>query len=134
MKHLVRGFLAVAVMMTALLVTSAPAQAEDCPDPCWLTRTKGDAPYRSGAGEALFFSYGESLHIFDNEADDAGVRVYFSVGGGAWQHRTNSKGNKSQAVFNFDYPENRSFRFFVCISNNGTNIAGTCSPTINGHT
>ncbi|WP_281897821.1 hypothetical protein [Phytohabitans aurantiacus] len=134
MRILVRGLMAVAVMVAALLVTAAPARADDCPYPCWWTDTKADAPYKTAAGSAFFDSYGEHLYAFDNDADSAGVRVHFSVNYGGWQERTNSKGNKSQAEWNLEYGENLSFRFFVCISNNGTNIAGTCGPLIYAHT
>lgn len=134
MRILVRGLTALAVMATALLVTSAPARAEDCPYPCWLAKTAADAPYKYWAGEAFFDSYGEHMYVADWEKDGAGIRVHFSVNYGAWQQRTNSTGADTQVDYNLDYAENLSFRFFVCISNNGTNIAGTCSKTINGHT
>ncbi|MEH1130223.1 hypothetical protein [Micromonospora sp. CPCC 206061] len=135
MRILVRGFMAVAVIVAALLVTAAPARADDCPYPCWWTDTKADAPYKTAAGSAFFDSYGEHLYIYDNASDHAGVRVYFSVNKGGWQQRTNSKGSDEPlAHWNLDYAENLSFRFYVCISNNGTNIAGTCGPTIYAHT
>jgi hypothetical protein len=134
MKHIVRGIVAFAVMMTALFVTAAPARAEDCPYPCWTAKTVADAPYTYWAGEAFFDSYGEHMYVADFDKDGAGVRVHFSVNYGAWQQRTNTSGNGSQIDYNLDYAENLSFRFFVCIPNNGTNIAGTCSKTINGHT
>lgn len=120
-------------MLTAVFGTAVPAQAEDCAA-CWVRYTVADGPYKSKSGEALFDAIGEHLYVFDWEKDGAGVRVHFSVNYGAWQQRTNTKGAGSQAEWNLDYPENRSFRFFVCISNNGTNIAGTCSKMINVHT
>lgn len=134
MRIFVRGFVAFAVLMTALLVTAAPARADDCPDACWVKKTVADGPYRYWAGEAFFDSYGEHMYVSDFEKDGAGVRVHFSVNYGPWQQRTNSTGADTQVDYNLDYPEDLSFRFFVCISNNGTNIAGTCSSTLNGHT
>jgi hypothetical protein len=135
MRIIVRGLMAVAVMVAALLVTAAPARAEDCAYPCWWTDTKADSPYEAHAGSAFFESYGEQLHIYDNDADSASVRVYYSVAYGGWQQRTNSNGKDGPAVHvNFTYAENLSFRFYVCISNNGTNIAGTCGPLIYAHT
>lgn len=126
--------MAFAVMMAALLVTAAPARAEDCPDACWTRKTVADAPYRSWAGEAFFDSHGEHMYVADFEKDGAGVRVHFSVDYGAWQQRTNTKGADTQVHYNLDYAEDLSFRFYVCISNNGTTIAGTCSKLINAHT
>ena len=133
MKLFVRGFLAFAAMLAALFVTAGPAQAEDCGE-CWYKYTVAAAPYKSEAGEALFDAYGEYLYVFDWDKDGAGVVAHFSVNYGAWQQRTNTKGADTQATWNLDYSENLSFRFFVCISNNGTNIASTCSSMVYANT
>jgi hypothetical protein len=134
MRIFIRGFVAFAVMMTALLAIAAPARAEGCLDDCWTAMTIASAPYTYRAGDAFFESNGEWMHVGDHHKDGAGVRVHFSVNYGAWHERTNTSGAPSQTHYNFDYAENLSFRFFVCISNNGANLASTCSKMIYAHT
>jgi len=134
MKTFLRGILAFATMAGVVLVAPAAAHAEDCPAACWTSKTVADAPYTYWAGEAFFDSLGEHMYVTDFHKDGAGVRVHFSVDYGAWQQRTNTKGADNQVDYNLDYPENLSFRFFVCLENNGTNLAGTCSKMIYAHT
>jgi hypothetical protein len=134
MRIIIRGFVAFAVAMAAVFAIAAPARAEGCMGPCWGKDTRADAPYTAGAGSALFFADGEYMYVTDWNKDGAGVRVHFSVNYGAWQERTNTNGAHNQTLYNLSYGENLSFRFFVCLSNNGTNLAGTCSTMVYAHT
>jgi hypothetical protein len=134
MRIFIRGFVAFAVMMAALLAIAAPARAEGCMGPCWTKKTAADGPYKYWAGEALFFADGELMYVTDWHKDGAGVRVHFSVNYGGWQERTNTSGADEQVLYNLNYGENLSFRFFVCLSNYGANLAGTCSTMVYAHT
>jgi hypothetical protein len=133
MKLITRGLVASAAAVATLLGVAAPAHAGS--EDSWVKRTVGYSSYKSEAGEALFFAWDERLFAFDWVADGAGVRVYYSEDYGAWHYRTDTNGaSGEQGDWNLDYPENKSFRFYVCLEDGGTTIWATCSATVYAHT
>jgi hypothetical protein len=130
MKILIRALVACASVVTGLAVLTPPAHAAD--DPVHYHRqTRAYAGYVAGAGEAIFQPYGEWLVITDWASDGAGVRVYYSYNGGAWQTKTDTKGYDAGSMeVNLDYPEGRAFTFYVCLEDEGLTIPQTCGATI----
>jgi hypothetical protein len=119
-----------AVTLAAVLgatAVSAPANAArngDVYTAQGATSTGKSFLYR--AGSAHFIAYDEIIQVCDNDADSAGVILYWSINGYDQSPRYFGGGAGYCGVWDENILEGAQIGLRVCIRDNGTVITSTC--------
>ncbi|MFC4495300.1 hypothetical protein ACFPA8_14270 [Streptomyces ovatisporus] len=111
-KTAIIGAMVSGVALSLTLVSPAGANG--------YVETKKWGDLKAGAGQATFFSKGETVQIVDRFADGRGVLVY--VGGRTLTNRTGGTKN-----YNLSFPEGKRIKFNICLVNGSDFEDGTCA-------
>ncbi|MFF3766299.1 hypothetical protein ACFYYR_19765 [Streptomyces sp. NPDC001922] len=111
-KAKIFGALASGAVLTMALASPASANG--------YVETEKWGNLKAGAGQAIFFSKGETVQLVDRYADGRGVTAY--VGGRSITNRTGGSTNH-----NLSFPEGKTIALNVCLIDGDDIEDGTCA-------